>query len=464
MAPPSTSRLLTLAVNGRNYGVRADRVQVVARMPRLSRVPQAPAALMGLANVRGSVVPVLALHDMLPGSAMAPTRMVVADFGQMIGLAVREVGEIKEAGGELQELDIEALIASITPVRRAAAGGRMMAGAFATEEKETEREEEVSFLTFAIGAQDFAFSLPVIDEVMGLPADIAAMPHSGDVVVGSVALRGAILPLLSLRALLGFPDAPVTARTRVIVVRIGKHRIGLVVDAMRTIVRVPESSIDGVPLALTRGSAEARIQAICRLDDGRRLVSVLAPDQLLRDDLTVKLLQGSTQEQAMMENGEAETLTEQFLLFRIGSEEFGIPISAVDEVANVPARPYTLPHAPAFVLGIFNLRGQVIPLIDQGRRFGGVGTAGRQRRVVIAKIDDLRAGFIVEEVTGVVSFGASQLQPAPDFGDNDAQVFERVVNLPDEDRLVLLISPRELLDRIERDLLRTFTERSASAP
>jgi purine-binding chemotaxis protein CheW len=223
---------------------------------------------------------------------------------------------------------------------------------------------------------------------------------------------------------------------------------------MRAILRVPETDIDAVPAVIARGSAEARIQAICRLDGGRRLVSVLAVDHLVREDLTARLLQGA--EETMAEHEAAEA-TEQFLLFRIGAEEFGLPISAVIEVARPPAKYTRLPKAPAFVQGVMNLRGQVVPVIDQAQRFGGAPITSTRRRVIVVQLGELRAGFVVDSVSDVARIPVGALAAAPDLGGEETRIFDRIANLEDVGRMLLIVSPQDLLDRAERAMLEGLT-------
>ena len=59
----------------------------------------------------------------------------------------------------------------------------------------------------------------------------------------------------------------------------------------------------------------------------------------------------------------------QFVVFRLGDDEFGLPIEAVDEVARVPDQITRLPKTPKFLEGVVNLRGEVLPVVDQRRRF-----------------------------------------------------------------------------------------------
>ena len=57
------------------------------------------------------------------------------------------------------------------------------------------------------------------------------------------------------------------------------------------------------------------------------------------------------------------------LVFRLGSDEFGLPIDTVVEVAQVPAQITRIPKTPKFLEGVINLRGEVLPVVDQRRRF-----------------------------------------------------------------------------------------------
>ena len=60
----------------------------------------------------------------------------------------------------------------------------------------------------------------------------------------------------------------------------------------------------------------------------------------------------------------------QLVIFRLGAEEFGVPIMAVQEIVRVPEQLTKVPRTPAFVEGVINLRGAVLPVIDQRSRLG----------------------------------------------------------------------------------------------
>lgn len=442
---------MTVRAAGRTIALPAASVREVTRLPRLTRVPQAPPSLMGLASLRGDVVPVVSLSALLGETAGAPTRVVVIERGDPIGLAVDAVETVGKTGRRgTRTLDLEHLFGSaFSGSERAATRGwaRVRSAAAAVS-----ASTAVPLLAFLAGGQDFALPLRDIEEVVRVPDRISTLPDADAAVIGTATLRDALLPLLSAPALLGLGVTEISRRSRIVVMRIGRHRIGLAVDAVHGTLYVEPDNIDPVPQVLARGSAEARIQAICRLDHGRRLVSILATDHLLREELTARLLQGQGGEQAA-EVRMSDEASEPILLFRIGDESYGLPLAAVEEVARLPERLTRLPRAPAFVEGVMNLRGTVVPVIDQSRRFAGAPATGGRRRVIVVAIGEMRVGFLVDAVSEIMRVPRAAIQPAPDLGGEGAHVFDRVASLDGSDRVVLIVSPRDLLDRAERDLL-----------
>jgi purine-binding chemotaxis protein CheW len=135
----------------------------------------------------------------------------------------------------------------------------------------------------------------------------------------------------------------------------------------------------------------------------------------------------------------------QYCVFRSGRERFCLPVLDVEEVLEWP--PLTkVPLSPAYLIGIFNLRGAIVPLIDiamtEGRRSGLL-----PKHVVVALLprgdahEDVRLGIAADEVIGTYSVSADDLlDQAPE------NVPHCVGMLRHEDRLALLIDLRLLLE------------------
>jgi len=136
----------------------------------------------------------------------------------------------------------------------------------------------------------------------------------------------------------------------------------------------------------------------------------------------------------------------QYCVFRSGRERFCLPVLDVEEVLEWPLVT-RLPLAPAYVLGIFNLRGAIVPLIDialtEGRRTGLL-----PKHVVVASLhsegmrDDLRLGIAADEVVGtyVASAADDLLEQAPENVPHCVGMFRH------DDRLALIIDLRRLLE------------------
>ena len=135
----------------------------------------------------------------------------------------------------------------------------------------------------------------------------------------------------------------------------------------------------------------------------------------------------------------------QYCVFRSGRERFCFPVLDVEEVLEWPLVT-KLPLAPAYLVGIFNLRGAIVPLIDiamtEGRRPGLL-----PKHVVVASLrgeghhDDVRIGIASDEVIGTYSVSSEDLlEQAPE------NVPHCVGMLRHDDRLALLIDLRRLLE------------------
>ncbi len=489
--------LVVFQVADGSFGLRLGSVGEIIRVPGLARMPLAPASLLGLANLRGAVLPVVSLRQLLSLPEMPAneaTRVIVLDTEAPVGFVVDQVdrlltlapgqiethdagagtvnpdlleGAVKGAEGEgtTKILNPQRLLRdqfSRLGVRGQHAGMSATIAAAITPAPPSRRLD--LFVGFEAGGQEYALPLERVREIVPLPDHIAEMPRCETAVLGVVTLRDRLLPLVSLRALLGLPgDHERTERGKVVVLPIGSGAVGLVVDRTREILRVDPHLIDPAPALLTRGAGDAEITSICRLDGGRRLVALLSPDRLFRSELVRRVLAEQDHANAIPHSRahEDDMADEQFIIFRLGEQEFGLPVGAVDEIARPPRHVTPLPKAPAFIDGVMNLRGQVVPLVDLRRRFGvgGKEPAATQRVLVLA-IDGGKTGFLVDGVSEVMKVPSGAIRPAPEFSAEQMRLIGRIVNLETQGRMILLIDAAQLLDRVEADLLAKF-ERSS---
>ena len=134
----------------------------------------------------------------------------------------------------------------------------------------------------------------------------------------------------------------------------------------------------------------------------------------------------------------------QLVTFSIGSEEFGVDILKVIEIIRT-MEITKVPKAPAFVEGVINLRGLVIPIIDLRRSFGLAEKAGdSDTRIIVIEINGMSVGFVVDSVSEVLRIPANTVEPAPPVvAGVDSDYISGVGKL--EDRLLILLDLDMLL-------------------
>ncbi|HSN14894.1 MAG TPA: chemotaxis protein CheW, partial [Anaeromyxobacteraceae bacterium] len=103
---------------------------------------------------------------------------------------------------------------------------------------------------------------------------------------------------------------------------------------------------------------------------------------------------------------------DEFLTFRLGKEEFAVAIDRVREVLRAPSIT-EVPRAPADVLGVVTVRGEVVPVIDARARLGVAADRGTGGRIVIVDAGEGPLGVLVDEVASVVRLPRGAIEPCP---------------------------------------------------
>lgn len=138
---------------------------------------------------------------------------------------------------------------------------------------------------------------------------------------------------------------------------------------------------------------------------------------------------------------------EQMVVFRLNNEEFGVPIESVQEIVRVPEALTHVPRAPAFVEGVINLRGAVLPVVDQRVRLGMPAQQRNDRqRIMVFLFDGVRTGFIVDSVTEVLKIHKTAISAAPRLSGQQSRLITRVANLEKQKRLIQLLNPDAFLE------------------
>jgi purine-binding chemotaxis protein CheW len=489
----AVGQYVTFFIENESFAFPLASVLEIIRVPDTVKVPLAPRSLLGLANLRGSVLPILDLRRILSlpdDKHTDATRVIVTDVGTPVGLVVDRVaqvlnvdrskiessqsvqstvraelmtGVVKDVGGRslVQLLDVNRCVslefAAVVNAAKAAGAKKHAEVAHAAAREEDEAEDDsAQIVSFVVDGQEYAFPIADVEEIVRLPDDISKVPRADQNVLGIINLRNRLLPLVGMRRIFGLKEADLGDNERVLVVTLSRDQrqresVGIVVDQVREVLRVEADIQDKMPALLTKSGVENRISSVCRLEDGKRLVSVLSSKALFEHQVVQSAVEKSKhEEEREMKSTDDLDATEdddnKLVVFQLAAQEYGVMVEAVQEIIRVPTEMSRVPKTEAFIEGMVNLRGSVLPVLDMRARFGMDRTERNDRqRILVFNQGGVCTGFIVDSVSEVLRLGRSVMEDAPRLSDEQARIMGRVANLKDQKRMIQILNAKELV-------------------
>jgi purine-binding chemotaxis protein CheW len=492
-------QFVTFRVAEEDFALPMDQVAEIIRLPQTVGVPLTPSALVGLANLRGNVLPIVDLRRILQlnqAEKNDSTRVIVVEVGRPIGLIVDKVakvihvdelsidsaasvqsaintkllnGVIRVDDSIIQLLDVEQLIkqdfSNVIADKKRASGSALASAQLARNDDE---EDAGQLVSFTVNSQEYALDLMSVEEIIRVPNSIVGIPSSAHHILGMIDLRGRLLPLVSLRRMFLLEELPLTDNNRVLVIGIKlstgiSSSMGIVVDEVREVFSVPLSARDKVPRLLTAGdNANNDIIAVCRLQGGKRLVSILSAQAMFESEFIEFAMAANSSEIKQMNNEEIGVSTgdspedndTQMVVFKLADQEYGVTIDDVQEITRIPVAMSRVPKTAKFVEGIVNLRGTVLPVLDMRARFGMEPMARNERqRILVLNLSGCRTGFIMDSVVEVLRLSRMSIEISPNLSDDQMRVMGHVVNFKETGRMIQVLDVRELLSKKEERTL-----------
>lgn len=147
----------------------------------------------------------------------------------------------------------------------------------------------------------------------------------------------------------------------------------------------------------------------------------------------------------------------QLVSFILDGEEFGVDILNVQEIIRTVTLT-RVPSAPAFVEGVINLRGRIVPVVDLRKRFGLTARAvDKETRIIVVELSHRVVGFLVDEVREVIRVPAGVTEPPPEFAAGvDAAYITGVAKL--DGRLLILLDLEQVLSAPEHAAVAALRE------
>lgn len=154
----------------------------------------------------------------------------------------------------------------------------------------------------------------------------------------------------------------------------------------------------------------------------------------------------------------------QLVSFRIGNEEFGVDILMVQEIIRITAIT-PIPNASHAILGMINLRGRIIPIVDLRSQLhisdGELNVNDRRKRILIIEMGGHVTGFVVDSVSEVMKVPVGEIEPAPNLVTSSisAAYISGVIKLPN--RLIIMLDFKQILKPQEKRELETIGAQAA---
>jgi purine-binding chemotaxis protein CheW len=148
---------------------------------------------------------------------------------------------------------------------------------FSQHQQAAPADVELHLVTFHLGAEEFGIPIETVREIVRV-GDITRVPQAPPHVKGITNLRGRIVPIVSIKTRMGLPDTPLTVRSRCVLVEVHGRLLGLLVDAVSSVVKVPSATVAPPPEEIMTAASDY-ITGVARM--GSRLIILLQLEKAL---------------------------------------------------------------------------------------------------------------------------------------------------------------------------------------
>ncbi|MEM9068947.1 MAG: chemotaxis protein CheW [Myxococcota bacterium] len=404
----------------------SDVREVVPFPDRWIGIPLAPNYLIGMFDLRGEVVPMVCVGTLLglptPPRELGTARVAIVDCGdEQIGAVFCRTGDvvrvqqadlqpIHHAPGEknpvvnaLLSLDGGARILQCLSAELIAQVESIPRANRAAEFEEENESPKLRFVAVQVGELQLALegsSVIEIQERMEVQPSTAYFDHSA----GLVDLRGELIPVLHLDAALGHASTAEQTAQRLVFVHDERTMCALLVDAVLDVFEVEETAVQQMPMLgrLTTGAVCDSVVSrgpdanFIVLDTAALFRTVHLDGAIMENRGALERLSSST------EQTHQELHEQSFLVFSLGSEHFGLPLSSIREIQNFPEEYIRPPGGDDRFVGMMNLRGTILSLVDLRSHYQLESDSELEAtKVLIVEAGDT-IGFLVDGLVGIV--------------------------------------------------------------
>jgi purine-binding chemotaxis protein CheW len=435
-ADAEVQKMVTFRIANEEFAFHMEHVREILRVQTPVQVPDVPDYVLGVLTVRGQILPVIDLRRLLQQRSLAE------EFADSCRLLREEYELWIEQSG-----------------KAFASGTHIKVDGSVTEHlrKWLAETNSSSQLLMEALAKARGLNEKVIKQLQARTKHEERGDREAAGACGEEVLAGGREAVAALRRFEQQIAQNIQEDQRIIVVDAEGFVLGLVVDHVHEVLNVPKNLVEPPPRITSSGGMG--LSGVAKLDDGSRLIMVLDVANLMKDQ-KLRDVQTSAQHNVSLENvgethktaaGGQELGEVQLVTFMLGAEEYGIPISQIQEIDRL-AKITKVPKAAEFIEGITNLRGEVIPVLDTRRRFElEVKPSDDHTRIIIVDLGGIKTGLVVDSVREVLNLATKDIAPPPEaIGSGIDQHFISGIGKVDAGkRMIVLLDVEKILSRKE---------------
>lgn len=295
------------------------------------------------------------------------------------------------------------------------------------------------FGTFLIGETEVAVNVLSIQEVVNFPEKVIAVPLAPPFLEGVFNLRGSIIPILNLKSILNISGEEIERHLKKIaILECQGAKVGFLFDQTNEIIRTDSEMVDH--FNYEKSSSHKIIDGAIKFPDGNRIIQILSPDLLIQIENIPQVLSKIQQSEINKKKLVTVENRKKCISFKVNGILMGIEMSGIHEIIKVD-KILDSSVKEDICLGIINLRGSTIPIVDTSLMLGAgqttIDSVG-EKRIVILKIDQEKFGLLVDEVIDINTFMNNEVMAMPVFNKKRANMFLGCIAVEGVGEVILL--------------------------
>ncbi|MBC7464828.1 MAG: chemotaxis protein CheW [Bdellovibrio sp.] len=306
--------------------------------------------------------------------------------------------------------------------------------------------------SFFLNSGEFALAVKSVQEVVNPPDKLTSMPLSPPYLLGIFNLRGSIVPVVDLKAILKLdPGSEPLENKKIAIVDHDGIKVGLLFDRTGQIFRNQNDEKNDFDYA-AKVPSENVISGAIKLDQGKRIIQILDVDALIRLEKIPHSQNELSRKEIMQKKMKHQGQRMQCISFLVHGTRIGINIQGIHEIVNVPKLNESA-LTFGMCIGVFDLRSEVIPLIDfaallKYRNVQNKKQILEDQRVLIMKLGNEKFGLLIDSVESIITYYTDEILSLPTLSSEKASMFTGCLSKDAGDDIIL-VNYQEVLSKSE---------------